>query len=55
MSQSCRARLFFGAPLIQQNSSFYLFIYLFIACLIIFSVFYEIACQNIDEKTWQTQ
>ena len=26
MSQSCRARLFFGARLIQQNSSFYSFL-----------------------------
>ena len=27
----------------------------FFACLFFFSFFYELACQNIDEKTWQTQ
>ena len=30
-------------------------IFFFFACLIFFPVFYELACQNIDEKTWQTQ
>ena len=27
----------------------------FFACLIFFSVFYELSCQNIQEKIWQTQ
>ena len=46
MSQSCRVRLFFGARLIQQNLRFEFFF----ACLIFFSSFYELACQNIQEK-----
>ena len=53
MSQSCRAHLFFGARLIQQNPRFEIFF----ACLIFFFfiVFYELSCQNIQEKIWQTQ
>ena len=51
MSQSCRAHLFFGARLIQQNSRFEFFF----ACLIFFPVFYVLACQNILEKIWQTR
>ena len=47
MSQSCRVHLFFGARLIQQNSRFEFYF----ACLIFFSsLFYELACQNIQEK-----
>ena len=53
MSQSCRAHLFFGAHLIQQNSRFEIFFLL--ACLIFFAVFYELAYQNIHEKIRQTQ
>ena len=49
MSQSCRAHLFFGARLIQQNPRFEFF------CLFFFSVFYELSCQNIQVKIWQTQ
>ena len=41
--QSCCAHLFFGARLIQQGLNFF-------ACLIYFPVFYELACQNIQEK-----
>ena len=55
MSQSCRAHLFFGPRLIQQNSRFDFFFFFFFACLIFFPVFYELACQNIQEKIWQTQ
>ena len=40
MSQSCRARLFFGARLIQQNSRFYFFF----ACLFFFPFFYDLNC-----------
>ena len=47
MSQSCCAQWFFGAHLIQQNSS----CLIFFACLIgFFSVFYELACQKKKEK-----
>ena len=44
MSQSCRAFVF-GACLIQQNSRFEFFCLLFF-----FPVFYELDCQNIQEK-----
>ena len=30
-------------------------VWIFLACLNFFSVFYELACQNIQEKIWQTQ
>ena len=49
MSQSFSVYLFFGAFLIWQNSRFEFFF----ACLIFFfffSVFYELAYQNIQEK-----
>ena len=45
MSQSCRAHLFFGVRLIQQNPRFEFF-----ACIIFFQFFYELVCQNIQEK-----
>ena len=47
MSQSCRVHLFFAARLIQQNSRFAFFF-----CLLNFFIqfFYELACQNIQEK-----
>ena len=38
--------MFFGARLIQQTFKFEFFF----ACLIFFPVFYELACQNIQEK-----
>ena len=44
-SQSRRAHLFFGARLIQQNSRFE-----FCFACYFFPVFYELACQNIQEK-----
>ena len=50
MSQSCRAHLFFRARLIPQNSRFEFFLLAYF-----FSSFYELACQNIQEKIWQTQ
>ena len=53
MSQSCHAHLFFGVCSIQQNSRFEIFFFFF--GLIFFPVFYELACQNIQEKIWQTQ
>ena len=55
MSQSCRACVCFSVHV--WFSKIQAFIYLFIFCLLNFfsSVFYELACQNIDEKTWQAQ
>ena len=53
MSQSCRAHLFFGARLIQQNPRFEIFFAFLIFTF--FSAFYELSCQNIQEKIWQTQ
>ena len=50
MSQSCHAHLFFGARLIQQNSSL-----IFFARWIFFSSFLWLVCQKIQEKIWQTQ
>ena len=55
MSQSCRAHLFFGARLIQQNSKFFFFLFIYFCLLIFFPVFYERAYQNIQEKIRQTQ
>ena len=52
MSQSCRAHLFFGAPLIQQNSRFEFFL---LAWFFFFFSFLWLACQKIQEKIWQTQ
>ena len=46
MSQSCRAHLFFGARLIQQNPRFEIFLLAYF----FFPVFYELSCQNIQEK-----
>ena len=40
------AHLFFGARLIQQNPRFEIFF----ACLFFFQFFYELSCQNIQEK-----
>ena len=45
MPQSCRAHLFFGARLIQKNSRFDFFFFFLLA-----SVFYELDCQNKQEK-----
>ena len=46
MSQSCRAHLFFGARLIQQNSRFE-FVF---ACLIFFPVFYDLLVQKYKKR-----
>ena len=46
MSQSCRARLFFGAHLIQQNSSFWFFFFFFFCFLLayFFPIFFLWTC-----------
>ena len=50
MSQSCCTHLFFSAVWFSKIQGLNFFF-----SLNFFPVFYELACQNIQEKIWQTQ
>ena len=62
MSQSCRARLFFGWGLIQQNASFqflFLFLFLFLCLFFIFylfifflHIFFQFLWTCLSKYTW---